>query len=602
MTERKESVEIWQLVARGIFVLAALYCIRRYEAGWFSLPAISVWNVCLAVGIWLLVGELFRASKRLKIYSIIGGAVPAIAMVAGRGISDTDAIGVLIHPLRNCLLSLCSVLVFTVLLAAFACLLIRLAAGKAAVRQWKIGNILRMRFSFFGVWVWIFVTWIPCYLAYYPGIFSYDMPEQHEMAAAGFSFYHKGHPPIHTLLWALCLKIGEATGIRAITVYSVLQMLLLSAALSAVVMFLVKKGMPDLLSFLAILFFSINPVVAIMAITPVKDVPFAAFMILTAVELFRLADDPAGCLGNKMFYLRFGIVLCLACLFRLNAIYVYVLTGVGALILLKGLRRRALAAFLLPLLVYLIIEGPVCSALGMMPGNKKEMLSVPIQQLSRVVALHGDELSKEERKEIGKFLPVKGLRHGLYNPRLADPVKVEVKESVIREDLGGFLKLWWKYLSRYPDDYVNAFLSLNLPYWFPDAATPDPYSQRDYIETEIYYAPSYNFERTPILPGLYAFYEKAADYSLFDGIPLVDQLFSITTPLWVLWCCVMILLYARKYNRLMVMMPYVFLHLTYLLGPVSNFRYVFPIFLAYPVLAAAVVPGHFCQPKRKGKG
>ena len=134
MTERKESVEIWQLVARGIFVLAALYCIRRYEAGWFSLPAISVWNVCLAVGIWLLVGELFRASKRLKIYSIIGGAVLAIAMVAGRGISDTDAIGVLIHPLRNCLLSLCSVLVFTVLLAAFACLLIRAVHAKTFLR------------------------------------------------------------------------------------------------------------------------------------------------------------------------------------------------------------------------------------------------------------------------------------------------------------------------------------------------------------------------------------------------------------------------------------------------------------------------------------
>ena len=100
---------------------------------------------------------------------------------------------------------------------------------------------------FFNIWFWqliILITWLPCFLAYFPGIYSYDGEPQLIQYTSGKLDNH--HPIIHTLILGKCYDLGRwlrANGIDidGLAFYTAIQVLLLSFALAGVLRFLVKK-------------------------------------------------------------------------------------------------------------------------------------------------------------------------------------------------------------------------------------------------------------------------------------------------------------------------------------------------------------------------
>ena len=60
------------------------------------------------------------------------------------------------------------------------------------------------------------------------------------------------------------------------------------------------------------------------------------------------------------------------------------------------------------------------------PGSEKEMLSVPLQQMARLLKEHGSQVSKKD-KEIIEYVMCPGEDYSVlvkrYNPRQSDPVK-----------------------------------------------------------------------------------------------------------------------------------------------------------------------------------
>ena len=46
---------------------------------------------------------------------------------------------------------------------------------------------------------------------------------------------------------------------------------------------------------------------------------------------------------------------------------------------------------------------------------------------------------------------------------------------------------------------------------------------------------------------------------------------------------IIMLMYKKQYNQILLVIPSLLLWLTYILGPVSNFRYVWPLFMLYPM-------------------
>ena len=151
-----------------------------------------------------------------------------------------------------------------------------------------------------------------------------------------------------------------------------------------------------------------------------------------------------------------------------------------------------------------------------------------------------------------------------------------------------FIKLWTKLLIKYPSNYISAFLALNIHYWYIDADTIDKYSKRAYIEDYFYKIDYYTTKRESKLPFLYKIYHNIANYKLFEKLPLVSTLFSITIVFWLIMVTFFILIYKKDKKLIICLLPMLFLWLTHMAGPVSVLRYVFALYCCYPILIALI--------------
>ena len=332
----------------------------------------------------------------------------------------------------------------------------------------------------------------------------------------------------------------------------------------------------------------INPVIAVFSMVTTKDIYFAGFLILFIIEIVKLIENPSTYLKSPFNWIKYILFGVLACLFRNNAIYAIILSVPFFVISLRKYWKKVLIIIIVFLCVYYGISDFVYAKLGVKDGKPQEMLSVPIQQISSVSAYHDNEISNDEKNEIDKFLSYKDVKR-IYNPRFTDVCKDTFKSKYYKQHKNEFFELWIKLFKKYPSDYVTAFLTLNIPYWYINANSVDAYSKRKYIEDNMIKTDYYTKERESKLPKLYEFYGKVTSFELFEKKPLISNIFSLSTPIWLLLFTMFTLIYKKQIKVINVILPIIFLWLTYIAGPVSNFRYIFPIVCLYPLLIALII-------------
>ena len=473
------------------------------------------------------------------------------------------------------IISLCG---FTKTFGEIIAIMLSKIKGINKSKLWKFYN---HKYVFIILWFVIFVSWVPAFLAYYPGILSYDSLSQTNQIFSGV--YLSAHPPIHTFIWEICLKLGGMHSKNALVIYSIIQMLFLSFVCARMIKYLIDKKVNNYIILISILFVTINPVIAIFSMSMTKDVYFTAFFVLFILELLEFIKDPSKYCDSKFKILLFIIIALVMCLFRSNAIYVLILTCIGVIIGLKKYYKKVMFLFFIPIIFCYLITNGLYNYLGFVKGGSCEMLSIPIQQISYVIYKHDDEIPKKMKKEISNFLGYY-LVSDSYNPRFADPMKGTFKNQYYDANKQEFYKIYFNLFKQYPTNYVSAFLSLNLPYWYIDADVIDKYSKRKYIETDMRIGDNYKIKRESKIPSLLKIYKSVEDYSLFEKIPFVSLLFSLSFPIWFIIFTLCEFLNARRYKLILVLLPMIFLWLTYIAGPVSIFRYVLPLFVLYPLI------------------
>lgn len=557
-----------------------VYGIRHY----FSLTVTgrpweySVWLfILIPVAYWIqMKGRKSSASARK--YGMLYGSLFAVAMVCGREIDIWNSLVELYNSMLHFLWAIVRTASFALIVGYVSAILLDpITCCKKSIlnnRLWEKHTTS----LFFVLWGIILLAWLPAYFAYYPGIGdAYDLSDQIGQALGGFSSYSKHHPPLHTWLIALSISLGERTETAAITVYARMQMLFLSWVMARLNIFLYRRKAPAGLCVFTFLFSAMNPVLAVFSLIPVKDAVFGGFFVLFSIKVYELTSDTGQFFSQKRNGLSLAIDGLLCCLLRNNMIYALIPFAVIILTAIKADRKKIGIMMGGVILTYFLVNDGLYPALGMREGGAGEKLCVPVQQIASVV-YHEDWLTDEDRSYIEVYLPLDRLQE-LYNPRNADPVKNTFLGDEYRKDAGRFWKGYFRMAKAHPLRYLDAFLALNLPYWYPDADTIDRYSQRDYIETRIG-TDAYEESKAP---KLLALYEQVADFSAFSGKPVWETLFSITTPLWLMLFCLFAGLCGRNKKRAVTVMAGILLWLTYIAGPVSNFRYIFAMFLAYPL-------------------
>jgi hypothetical protein len=437
--------------------------------------------------------------------------------------------------------------------------------------------------SFFLMWGIIFLAWLPCLLAYWPGTLPYDAPGQ-ARSSLKFSDMNMHHPIIHTafigVFYRIALNFDNPELLPIL--YALAQMLIMSAVFSFTVCYMAKIKLPFWFRVLSLSFYAFYPFNSIFSIVMAKDELHAGAVCLFFISLLSAALNPKAFFKSKMKMFLFILAGFLFVITRNNAWPAFLICIPALLFCFKKFWLKTAALLLAVAALHIIYNAILISALHVWKGPVKETFPFLAQQLAYVVTHHKDSLSEKDLADIYDILPEYAIPE--YSPRYADPVKGRLNEETLKNNPGRVIFTWLRIGVRYPVGYTSAFLSNCMGFWYIDAFINDPSVQRRYIETSFNTDFDPLFERKSKIPFLLDYYES---FARFEGniskTPILVTFMSVAFPLWLLILLGGILIY--KNNGLVITLaPLAALLFTVMLGPLAYGRYIYPFTALYPML------------------
>lgn len=426
----------------------------------------------------------------------------------------------------------------------------------------------------------IILLWIPVLLAYYPGIFDYDVHTQLNYVLN--NNYSTHHPLIHTVILGFFYNIGKIFNNYniGILLYTIIQMIVVALIVSYSVVYLKRKGIPKKIIYLMIGFYAIFPVSSLLAISVTKDIYFSALVLAFIVCLMQIRDVEWK-LSPKYVLLIFVIVLMI--LFRSNAIYALIIATIFILFLGIKKYKYLLISILISIILFSGIELGLEKIFNAYTKNEKDMLSIPLQQLARVGEMYKSKLSEEEYKEISYYVSPK-----YYNQYLSDPIKNHTEISKIRNDYGKFIKIWFKYFIKYPTVYVESFLYNTQGYWdINDISHSEIYGiskekRTGYLLTGT--KEGYDVIHKSYCEPIESLYENLFTENNYQKIPIISLLCSPALYIWILFIYFMFNIYSKRKDSIVISTFLIGLFITLLVGPTCLIRYVYPFILCVPII------------------
>ena len=435
--------------------------------------------------------------------------------------------------------------------------------------------------TFIVVALLLFIVWLPYFLNYYPGITSYDTHYQ-LMQGYKVSEYNNHHPVLDTFIMSSIVKIGYAIGGNynfGIALYVILQMIFCAITLSFVVYYMGKKNINPIIKMITFLCFAFVPFVPQFSIAVWKDVPFAMFMVWLLIGIIEMITNEENFFTKKRNLGIFILITLCVLFFRNNGVYIILLTLPFAIVWRRKYWKQILIIFGIPIVFYYIITGPVFDKFNIAKSSSKEMLSIPMQQMARIVKYKGDELSEEDKNIIGQYINIDTAAEN-YDPTISDPIKNEFNDGTFNQDKLNLIKLYIKLAIKYPGETLEALVGNTYGYYYPEVVTYP-------LATGVYKSPFeaeqfMNLHENPIIniPVLDSMINAIYD----KQIPIVSLIANIGFVFWIVLGIVFYNIYQKRYKYLLMFIPVGVLYLTCLASPVSGeLRYIYAMFVSLPL-------------------
>ena len=428
----------------------------------------------------------------------------------------------------------------------------------------------------------LLLCWLPYIIVQFPGHIETTAGQQIRQGF-GQEPISGDNPVFHTLLMKLVVKGSLRLGFSdtmAVFMLSLTQILLLAIALAWSVKIVgALCGKPWAIGLLA--FYCICPLFALYGLFIVKDVPFAAAVLLCTCEIAEIVQDP-NAFQKKAGCIRFLLIACFLCLMRNLAAAILCVVAVALLIYRRDrqFQRRLLALSLTTLALvgaFQLLSKPVLQV-ETFSNRQAENRSLQCQMIARVVREHEGELSQDDLATIDRVLPIDGMGER-YDPEVSDPIKDTWRVGVTREEKLALDALTAKYLFAYPLDCLQAMMRMGLPYLTPGdtgrfrSIFDCGFSDIDAIAAVFH--PKHLFSS--------AVFRKPLDF--FQQTPLINLFCSGGLYAWLLLGC---LIAVRKNKGMRIcFIPAMTVLLGCLLSPVAGYvRYALPYMFSTPILFA----------------
>lgn len=432
------------------------------------------------------------------------------------------------------------------------------------------------------VFLGVFLSLSLIYLVYlvfvvYPGNVTSDSIWQ--ICMIRDNNYTNHHPYWHTSAIRWCLTLGYALfhdPNASIAVFSFFQCLVMAACFGYAIVTLYQYRIPGIWLILTYATFAFLPHHITFSATVWKDVPFGLAMLAFVVSMFRIMRNVGKCrILNYILFLIGGIG---ACIMRTNGLAAMA----AAFMILVLFFWKKCKSMILPWFVILIagwfLTNPALKIIGIYNDNFLEGLSVPLQQVSRVIT-NGGELTEEEIQLIDTILDIEKIPEE-YTEECCDPIKdlirnVDWDYEFLSAHKSEFMKLWIDIGMRYPWEYVEAWVEETKGYW---NGGYDYYIYAQYVSDNDF--GMYMVEQDNIIHTLMKAY-----FTLTRETVLFQPIQSIGLNVWVLsFLCFLSMAWGRR--EFLLTMPVIAVVFTlWLTTPVfSEFRYAYCVFTTLPFI------------------
>lgn len=452
-----------------------------------------------------------------------------------------------------------------------------------ALSEFNIKNsevILRNKKLFFlSLWlIIIFVDLFIFYTAQYPGIFTPDSIGQVRQILTGV--YTNHHPFYHTMIIKIFIDIGlnVFNDINVgVALYSIFSIFVLATCIIYIVktIYTITKNLN--LTLIVYICYLVYPVNIKYSFYMGKDVFFGVAISVFVVTIYKILNN----IGNYKVNLLITFLSSLGvCLLRSNGLFVYVFSFIVFFILFFKKYKFINLIMVITILLSIILKYPVLSSLNVKQPDTIESLSIPAQQIARVIK-DEKELTSNQKELLNKVIDIDKIPD-YYVSFFSDPIKDLVREKGNQD-----------YLKEHSKEYLNLYIQLGLKY-------PQKYIEAWVDQTRGYWNSGYAFWRwadgvTNNDLGVYQtvnskFFDSVLTLYLMEwqGSPIFTFFLSIGFMVWLLIMFVYkSALYKRK-DLFFIMVPPLLVIATLLIATplYAEFRYAYAVSLTLPFIIA----------------
>ncbi|MCI9628350.1 MAG: hypothetical protein HFJ64_03885 [Eggerthellaceae bacterium] len=367
-------------------------------------------------------------------------------------------------------------------------------AGKHAIA--KNDDMSSPRFSFAPIKLksiillalFIFIAYTPYFLVYCPGLSFGDSFHSIEQAL-GREAWNNHHPVVYSFFIKCCIAVSNFCGLglgggRAL--YTVFQMAFMAICFAYMIRWIsIRCDLHQLWTVVLTLVFACTPYIASYSIAMWKDPAFSISIMMLSLLMTDLIGSKGKAVTRRTWLCAFIAFSLVATFLRSNGVFVIAIIGVITLLLFVKYRKQNLdsqnsrsylrvsLSSLTAVLLYVVITGPLYSAIGILPAPKVEGYGLFLNQMARVVVEDGS-MAETDKAYMNDILPLDRYDE-LYTPCCIDQLKwSEGFNNEALED--GFLEHWVSMFIQNPRAYFEEWELETFGFWTVNQPTINKYS------------------------------------------------------------------------------------------------------------------------------
>ena len=313
----------------------------------------------------------------------------------------------------------------------------------------------------------IVLGWVIYLLPFLPGNVAGDGNFQ-LIEYFGHAAMTNHHPFLSTMLEGGILNLGKhiLNDNFGLFLYVIIQLLICCLIYSYCIFKVSTLGINKKIGIYFSIFIGFAPYWSFVSETLHKDGLFIAFFALFITSLVMMSVNlfiRKRLIKKQLILLTVSALL--VCFWRNDGIYMVIPSIICLIFVNKRKYWKTFTCSLLVLLsVYVAFNKVLLPALDVAPTEKREMLSLPVQQTSRYIKYYPNEITKNQRQVLKETFNNSTKLGELYNPNNPDPTKFNLKDQF---NVKKYINIWIEMGLRHPFVYLAATFEGTNAYYTP---------------------------------------------------------------------------------------------------------------------------------------